>query len=101
MGPASQEGTRGDTRSRCLEGRVPEVRGADSRTQPLRSSSSRKPASQEHWKEPARLAQWCSQPPRPEAHSSTSAGKPGVDGVGPILWGSGIRALPACLCPLD
>lgn len=59
----------------------------DSRVQPLRSSSSRKPASQEQRKEPARLAQWCSQPPRPDAHSSTSAGKPGL--LGPVLRGGG------------
>lgn len=64
--------------------------GADSRVQPLRSSSSRKPAAQEHWKEPARLAQWCSQPPRPDAHSSTSVGKPGS---GP--WEAPPTPLPA------
>lgn len=76
------------------------VTGGDSRVQPLRSSSSRKPASQEHWKEPARLVQWCSQPPWLDTHSSTSVGKPGR--LGPVLQSSGAQEAPtAQLCLLD
>ena len=70
--------------------------GADSREQPRRSSSSRKPASQEHWKEPARLVQWWSQPPRSDAHSSTSAGR-GAAGACP--QGQAREAPAAPLCP--
>lgn len=91
--PGRRRGDLGGIRDRCLEGRVPAVTGRDSRAQPRRSSSSRKPASQEHWKEPARLVQWCSQPPRPDAHSSTSAGKPGA--AGPVPGGLGVRPPPA------
>lgn len=44
--------------------------------------------------------QWCSQPPWPEAHSSTSAGKPGA--AAPVLQGLGTQeAPPAPALPPD